>query len=387
MKASRVRVSDLKDIIYHKNLKIGTLWIIASSLIFELLTLYYQIKDYDTLSTAGVVASYAQAILLVASIVVLTLAFKSKRASHPTWLVAAILLGLFWTVATASVAHFGNAPEPASRGVLIGAFTLVIGWYARPSLLYAAFVLMWGTYINILISFSAKTLMGMLLSIIKFPLLIGLSLYSLRYWLSFCTDKFVENEVLTEKLEAMIRIDALTKIANRRGYEEAIEQAVHTASRSHTPLTLLFFDIDFFKQYNDQLGHYAGDRCLKAVASIIKKYARRTTDTAARIGGEEFALILPNCTAEQATSIAYGIQETIKESELHHPTSTLDPHVTVSIGIAEYVEKDSTHTLYRKADNALYAAKQKGRNQYVIFSPETLAEENIQPAPCCCSAL
>lgn len=376
MKATTIRTDELKDVIYHKNLKIGTYWVLFSSLVLETLNLYYVVKDFDELSAVAITMNAVHAAMLALGALCLYFAIRSMRSSHPSWLFAAAFIGLFWALSTFNCAHFWNEPGPASRGVILGAFTLVIGWYARPSLLLIAFPPVLAAYIYVLIGFSDKTPLGMLLSILKFPALILFSLYTLRYWLSFCIEKFVENEVLTEKLTALVRIDELTKVANRKGYNEAVEQAIIVSRRFKKPLSLLLFDVDYFKQYNDHLGHQAGDRCLKCVAGIIKKHARRATDTVARIGGEEFALILPSCTHTKAAKIADEIQQALAAQMILHPASPISPNVTISIGITELDDEDGPISLYKKADLALYEAKGKGRNCFVTLNQITLANKD-----------
>ncbi|WP_051176971.1 GGDEF domain-containing protein [Halodesulfovibrio aestuarii] len=366
METSTVSTEDLKEIIYHKNLKVGTYWILFSSCILQVLNAYYLFLGFNLLTPLGIACNTIHTAFLIISAICIKFAFKSKRASHHSWIISAFCIGLFWAISTVNTVYFWNQPEPASRGIVIGAFSLVIGWYARPALLLTAFPTMLAAYIYLIVGFSDKTHLGLLLSILKFPALMLASLYTLRYWLSFCMEKFVENEILTEKLEAMVRIDELTKIANRKGYNEALEQALEVAQRFGKPLTLLLIDVDYFKQYNDHLGHQAGDRCIKAIAKVLSNHARRAIDTAARIGGEEFALILPSCDQYQATTIADKIQETLANQMIYHPASPISPNVTISIGISEYAPNDTSGTLYNKADMALYEAKHHGRNCFVV---------------------
>ncbi|SIO00705.1 GGDEF domain-containing protein [Halodesulfovibrio marinisediminis] len=366
METKAICTEDLKDLIYHKSLKVGTYWILFSSCVLQVLNTYYVIKDYELITPVGVVCNTIHTSFLILGALCIRVAVKSKRASHPSWLIAALCIGFFWAVSTVNTAYFWNEPEPASRGVVIGAFSLVIGWYARPALLLAAFPTMLVSYLYLIIGYSDKTLLGLLLSVLKFPALIGASLYTLRLWLSFCTEKFVENEILTKKLEAMVRVDELTQIANRKGYNEALDRALEVARRFEKPLTLLLIDVDYFKQYNDHLGHHAGDRCIKGIAKIISKQARRAIDTAARIGGEEFALILPSCTLSDAETIADQMQDALAKQMIYHPASPISPNVTISIGIAEFLPQDDASSLYRKADRALYEAKHQGRNCVVI---------------------
>ncbi len=169
-----------------------------------------------------------------------------------------------------------------------------------------------------------------------------------------------------EKLAQMSYVDALTSIANRRHFNEYLEAEWNRAVRRGSPLGLIILDIDFFKQYNDNYGHSAGDECLVLVARALSKYIKRSADLVSRYGGEEFAVILPETDFSGAKSIAEQIQTSIRDLGIVHEYSRIAPHITVSIGVASCVpaEKDSHMDLVEAADKQLYAAKEAGRNQF-----------------------
>ena len=161
--------------------------------------------------------------------------------------------------------------------------------------------------------------------------------------------------------------DQLTGIANRRSLDFCLEHEWSRNGRSGQMLSLLFIDVDCFKQYNDHYGHHAGDQCLIRVASLLHQHARRPCDLAARFGGEEFAVVLPETDASIALRIAEEIRHDFAALQLPHAASPILPHVTLSIGVATMLpehSKTSEHLL-RAADEALYAAKRRGRNQVV----------------------
>lgn len=181
---------------------------------------------------------------------------------------------------------------------------------------------------------------------------------------------------LADRFEAMTRIDALTGIANRRHFDEAIATEWNRAVRRAEPLSLLLLDIDRFKQFNDRYGHPAGDRCLALFARTIAKTVRRPEDVVVRYGGEEFALLLPGTDAVGAETVAAAILMAVRQAAMPHEDG-IGRIVTASIGSATvYPEPDSTAaTLIAAADSALYAAKQGGRDRHrAALKPENSVE-------------
>ena len=171
-----------------------------------------------------------------------------------------------------------------------------------------------------------------------------------------------------EKLETLTLEDALTELHNRRYFEMQLEVEWKRESREHKVLTLMVIDIDYFKLYNDTYGHAEGVVCLKSVAQVLSACLHRSTDVIARIGGEEFAVMLPSVNAEDASLLAKQMQHQLHLTDLTHATSPLGENVTVSIGIASVIpgENATALSLFKAADKALYKAKAKGRNQFVI---------------------
>ena len=171
----------------------------------------------------------------------------------------------------------------------------------------------------------------------------------------------------TAALEKLARTDALTGLPNRRAFDQALAQQWAANGR---PLSLLMIDIDHFKSYNDTLGHPAGDRCLSTVGRLLAGAARHPADMAARIGGEEFAILLPGTSMEAARTVAQRIRDELQQRGLPHPASPIGPLLTVSIGIAQKTAKMADpEALTDVADHALYEAKHWGRNQIVLAEP------------------
>ena len=167
------------------------------------------------------------------------------------------------------------------------------------------------------------------------------------------------------KLELLSNIDGLTQIANRRRFNDyfLIEWQHH--QREQKPLALLLIDIDYFKLYNDAYGHQSGDACLIQVAQAIAKVPQRVVDLVARYGGEEFGVILPNTNIEGALLVAESIQEAIANLAIPHQSSLVSDRLTLSVGVASLIPttEESIEILIAHADEALYAAKKRGRNR------------------------
>jgi diguanylate cyclase (GGDEF)-like protein len=166
-------------------------------------------------------------------------------------------------------------------------------------------------------------------------------------------------------LERMVHVDALTDLANRRYFENSLDDEWRRSRRDRNPLSLITADIDAFKAYNDHYGHPAGDECLVAVAGAMRAVVRRAGDLVARIGGEEFAVLLPRTTLEDAMRIAESMRGRVEALRLPHAASEIGDRVTLSLGVASSQDPgvDSTGDLARHSDRALYLAKRQGRNQ------------------------
>lgn len=174
----------------------------------------------------------------------------------------------------------------------------------------------------------------------------------------------------SQELEQMVRLDQLTKIANRRLFEEELEKEWRRAKRDEDTLSIITADIDHFKEYNDHYGHPAGDKCLFEVAQTMKGALYRPGDVVARIGGEEFAFLLPGTTLSGAESVAELMRERILELNLPHEGSPTTGQVTLSFGVAssDHASVSSPADLLRASDVALYDAKRHGRNQVAVIS-------------------
>ena len=170
--------------------------------------------------------------------------------------------------------------------------------------------------------------------------------------------------------------DALTELLNRRGFDEIFDIELERARRSDTPLSLLLGDLDHFKRLNDEFGHAAGDAELRRVARTFR-VAKRRFDIAARVGGEEFALLAPDCDEQGAYLLAERMR-----AEVDLGPARGDRTLTISFGVATFpLHGDSVDALLRAADRALYAAKDLGRNRSVISHAEPSTERTRAQSP------
>jgi diguanylate cyclase (GGDEF)-like protein len=160
--------------------------------------------------------------------------------------------------------------------------------------------------------------------------------------------------------------DPLTRLQNRRGFDQALGQTVQTCALSPCDHTLLMLDLDGFKAVNDQYGHAVGDRLLQEVAAILQQRTR-SSDTIARLGGDEFAVILSGCSLANARAIAEKIRQQVAKLVIHNPEhqGPLKQPVTVSIGLSPVGTTDTPEQVYDRSDRLLYVAKHQGKNQIV----------------------
>ncbi len=175
---------------------------------------------------------------------------------------------------------------------------------------------------------------------------------------------------LNAQLHQWATRDSLTLLSNRRAFDEKLQ---HLWERPQTPnpkIGLLMCDVDYFKRYNDNYGHPAGDECLRRVAAVLKRSLLRGEDFAARYGGEEFVVVLPGTAEGGAIAVAQRILNLLSEEKIPHAYSDLSKYLTLSIGVACLAPEETSHpkVLLDLADQALYDAKSQGRNRYCVLN-------------------
>lgn len=171
------------------------------------------------------------------------------------------------------------------------------------------------------------------------------------------------------KLQRLINSDGLTGLSSRRHFDEFLEAEWQRISNEHLEISLLMIDVDFFKSFNDNFGHLAGDEALKRVASAVRDTITNENYLPARYGGEEFAAILPGVSSDEAGVIAEKLRENVESLNLPHCSPTANSVVTVSIGLATFapISSENSRVLIELADKGLYLAKDRGRNQVAVY--------------------
>ena len=182
---------------------------------------------------------------------------------------------------------------------------------------------------------------------------------------------YIQDELakLNKELQDLTEVDGLTGIANRRRFDEFFDYEFKRCLRSNEFISLLMFDIDNFKEYNDHYGHLEGDLVIIKIAKLIAKHAKRSSDLAVRFGGDEFIVVLSNTVLVDAHQIALNIQEELSQLALVHEHSPIAPQITLSIGLSSMIPTvdSSMNMLLDQADQALYKAKANGSNQIQAY--------------------
>jgi diguanylate cyclase len=173
----------------------------------------------------------------------------------------------------------------------------------------------------------------------------------------------LQKELLIARAESMT--DPLTQLPNRRAFTDALEQAMASTKQSND-LSIILFDIDHFKKFNDTYGHLIGDAVLRFIAGIVQKVVE-PSQLIARIGGEEFAILIPHASIEQASTLAETIRTKVASSQLKRKdTGETINNIHISLGVASYRPNEEWDSLYQRADDALYQSKKQGRNRTTV---------------------
>lgn len=186
----------------------------------------------------------------------------------------------------------------------------------------------------------------------------------LNSWFLLALRRSQEKRDLIIQLETLASYDPLTGIANRRNFQQHLDNAIQEASTTGGELAMIMVDVDHFKRFNDHYGHQAGDVCLREVANQLKSAIRNKDDSVARLGGEEFAILLPGGGREAAQRVARRLAWRLENLAIEHAASPVAKYVTVSQGIAVWKPEMSGTVLIAQADAALYHAKENGRNRW-----------------------
>lgn len=175
------------------------------------------------------------------------------------------------------------------------------------------------------------------------------------------------------ELQSQTVVDGLTGIANRRRFDQHLDDEFRRAKRNATPISLIMIDVDSFKDYNDHYGHQHGDECLARIAAALSRQLHRSRDLVARYGGEEFTVVLPDTDRDGALQVAEAMRAEVENLGIEHAASGVTDCVTISLGLCTLVPEQAAKSasLIHAADRALYQAKRSGRNCVVVAPNET----------------
>ena len=188
-----------------------------------------------------------------------------------------------------------------------------------------------------------------------------------------------ELEIANKELSELSSLDGLTNIANRRTFDDFVQNSWDHAINTKSPISLIMIDIDYFKLYNDHYGHQSGDECIKKVAKVLKTRGYRSSDLVARYGGEEFVIVLGSTSMEDAVTVANNIQLKVEALRIPHELSLCSKWITISIGVTNITPSNNNglKKFIKAADNALYQSKDRGRNTVSSIELDKEAEVNL----------
>lgn len=370
-----VRAEQIR-LLYHQGVPIQTLGILTAIIS---VIMFWKVADHVMLGLWLGVHVVVSLIRLAATVKFTRSNIVEYRALERWgrfYVAGTFISGLIW----GSLSLFFNPAWPTAYQVtLIMIYTgIIAGAFNTNSSLFVAFPVFYlpptGFLIYMMLRQPVEGFFVIASLFMIYTVLMYISALKFHNRLAHSLEVRFENERLAEqlaqsnqKLMYLADMDELTGIANRRSMDRCLRSEWNRLFRARKPLSLLFIDLDFFKQYNDTYGHDGGDQCLIQVAKILHNHSQRSNDMAARFGGEEFAVILPETSEEDALKIAETILADLESLQIPHSGSEVAKHVTLSVGVATMIpnQPDSDDFLRLSADRALYQAKKMGRKQVV----------------------
>lgn len=347
-------------------LSVSIPWFAFVNVSFALIILFRHvlIRDFDL--SIGAHADILPLIDLTAGAIIalslLLLLIVYRRPARLITLSAVLLLilGAMWSYCSYCFIVWWQLPFAWPLSVILMLTALAALYYHPPALLLFI-VPLWLTALLASVLLNQRLNIRFLLVWLTLTAILIYGRVILQRWFDEAWLRYQENRMLIARLDVMAHQDALTGTANRRLMERFLDDALRQA----VPFALIMLDVDYFKRYNDHYGHQAGDACLAQVADVLKSSVRTPADLVARYGGEEFVVVLPAASVDEAARVADRIQAGLGEAALPHAASAVSETVTVSMGIALSASRDSVASVIARADEALYRAKQQGRNRWL----------------------
>ncbi|MBM0489796.1 diguanylate cyclase [Aeromonas jandaei] len=344
-----------------------------------LVVLFLAIR-YEVYSQAGLANDHTLpwrfqselALVMVALLLLPVISLFCDHLQDRLWLKIAALVMMLWGCVWAI--HLYTLGQVELRGGLsfsngimrLNMLAALIAFYPVRKVFYGymfgSLLLSVGNELFLRIDFPQLYMMGLLCGL----LVLEVGRRMLNRWFELAIVREHENLALLRRLDRLAKQDPLTGVANRRHFNVELERELYHSQESGVPLSLILIDVDYFKRFNDHYGHQSGDICLKEVAQALSRAARSPSDLVARYGGEEFVLLLPDTDLEGAQKVAWRLQEEMNRLRLEHQASDVASWVTVSQGVACIAPDENACQLLERADQALYRAKESGRNQFCV---------------------
>jgi diguanylate cyclase (GGDEF)-like protein len=348
--------------------KSGIQWMLVLVIFFQVIITIYLNIDNQQIKHSSVLPF----ILIALSFVISVLYLWANNAIFINFFSCSIMLTITWLSMAFIIYNQWGAIESAQSLLIIAFICSLLANYSNLFLLFVSSFTLTTAYIVLQLQVATHlTEFDLFITFSKFPVLLILFMQTIRKMLLKGQHSVVQNEILNRQLQRLSITDDLTQIQNRKGFRLALASSLASAQRFKLGFTLLILDIDFFKQYNDSLGHPAGDKCLVNIAEILTGCFQRETDIVTRLGGEEFAVLVPDVDWHAADKICQRIHQALAEAAIVHPNSPVSSAVTVCIGGAIFTTDDDDSSIYVRADKALYQAKSQGRNCSVISANES----------------
>lgn len=279
-------------------------------------------------------------------------------------MVLAFVAGSYWAV----VFHFMLATDALQQLVFplfcMLMFTALIALYPVMPVLYSFTAPLWLSLFFHLIFQHVDVPIFEVAAMLIASVLFESGRIMLSRWFILSVRRECDNAMLVSKLDNLAHNDPLTGVANRRQLDHQLEQLISQTELQGETLSVIMIDVDFFKKYNDHYGHQVGDACLVSIADCFRMVVRQPADLVARYGGEEFVILLHSATAQDAEVVASRLQQSVESVAIPHALSQVSDIVTISQGVMQWSPGMTSLELLKRADEALYKAKNTGRNRF-----------------------
>ena len=352
------------DMVRHA-LSVSIPWFTFVNVSFALIILFrnFLISHFDrSLGTHTEILPFIDEItvgIIVLSLMLVLFIYRLPARFTPLCVAMLMTISLMWSYCSFYFIVWWQLPFAWPLSVIL-MLTALAALYYHPLALLLFIIPLWLTTLLASVQLNQGVNIRFLLVWLLLTAILIYGRVILQRWFDEAWLRYQENRMLIARLDVMAHQDALTGTANRRSMENFLDDALLQAE----PFALLMLDVDYFKRYNDHYGHQAGDACLVKVADIVKTSIRTPADLVARYGGEEFVIVLPASSLDDAVRVAERIQTNLREISLPHAASEVSEMVTVSMGITLSKDGDSAYGIIARADEALYRAKQQGRNRW-----------------------